>query len=283
MSEFIRLQANGADAYPDASTENTYRPNGTSVESSLVNLESNVTTLGGVAGEAKTLAEQNSVKIATAEQEISDINSSLTANEKQFQFAYDTDKGSYGYMIDGTFKSFSNATGLYEALQYSGLVTEDMTYEEMLETLKNAYPQSKSISSYISGYTVIETIGWNGYSASASNGTMSIRSPYGMGNANGNHKIRFGASIDLTSVKKISFTVSNFAYNGNAGPVCWIGLGSTTTSNPSKSVSFKSNGTYTIDISALSGLCSFIAYAGDCGWGENMYCSYSASNFIAYY
>lgn len=80
MSEFIRLQANGADAYPDASTENTYRPNGTSVESSLVNLESNVTTLGGVAGEAKTLAEQNSVKIATAEQEISDINSSLNSN-----------------------------------------------------------------------------------------------------------------------------------------------------------------------------------------------------------
>lgn len=80
MSEFIRLQANGADAYPDASTENTYRPNGTSVESALVNLESNVTTLGGVAGEAKTLAEQNSVKIATAEQEISDINSSLEAN-----------------------------------------------------------------------------------------------------------------------------------------------------------------------------------------------------------
>ena len=77
MSEFIRLQANGADAYPDASTENTYRPNGTSVESALVNLESNVTTLGGVAGDAKALAEQNSVKIATAEQEISDINSSL--------------------------------------------------------------------------------------------------------------------------------------------------------------------------------------------------------------
>ena len=77
MSEFIRLQANGADAYPDASTENTYRPDGTSVESALLDLESNVNTLGGVAGDAKTLAEQNSVKIATAEQEISDINSSL--------------------------------------------------------------------------------------------------------------------------------------------------------------------------------------------------------------
>lgn len=83
MSEYIRLQANGADAYPDASTENTYRPNGTSVESALVNLESNVTTLGGVAGDAKTLAEQNSVKIATAEQEISNINSSLNLLDKR--------------------------------------------------------------------------------------------------------------------------------------------------------------------------------------------------------
>ena len=89
MSEFIRLQANGVDAYPDASTENTYRSNGTSVESALLALESNVNTLGGVAGEAKTLAEQNSVKIATAEQEISDINSSLSdfkSKTKHYKF-----------------------------------------------------------------------------------------------------------------------------------------------------------------------------------------------------
>ena len=77
MSEFIRLRANGVDAFPDASTGNTYRPNGKSVENALLDLESNVNTLGGVAGEAKTLAEQNSVKIATAEQEISNINRSL--------------------------------------------------------------------------------------------------------------------------------------------------------------------------------------------------------------
>ena len=99
MSEFIRLQANGADAYPDASTENTYRPNGTSVESALVNLESNVTTLGGVAGEAKTLAEQNSVKIATAEQEISDINSSLQ-NENNESFNFGVKDGVRGFFTN---------------------------------------------------------------------------------------------------------------------------------------------------------------------------------------
>ena len=90
MSEFIRLQANGVDAYPDASTENTYRSNGTSVESALLALESNVNTLGGVAGEAKTLAEQNSVKIATAEQEISDINSSLTNGTNIEEYSFNT-------------------------------------------------------------------------------------------------------------------------------------------------------------------------------------------------
>lgn len=77
MSEYIRLQANGVDAFPDASAENTYRPNGTSVEASLVALEGQITTLGGVAGEAKTIAEQNSEKIETVEQKISDIDSSL--------------------------------------------------------------------------------------------------------------------------------------------------------------------------------------------------------------
>ena len=211
------------------------------------------------------------------------LNSSLTANNKTFQFAYDSSKGSYGYLIDGVFKSFSDATGLYEALQYSGLVTADMSYDQMLQALKNAYPAYKSISSYISGCSVIDSKGWNGQSASASNGTMYIRSPYGINNANGYIKIRFGSSIDLTSVKKISFTVSNFAYNGNAGPGCWIGLGSTNANDPSKYVTFTSNGTYTIDVSALSGMCNFLAYAGDCGWGEAMYCSYYASNFTVYY
>ena len=99
MSEFIRLQANGVDAYPDASTENTYRSNGTSVESALLALESNVNTLGGVAGEAKTLAEQNSVKIATAEQEISDINSSLTLDYSQSNLPTDTNLNDFLQLV----------------------------------------------------------------------------------------------------------------------------------------------------------------------------------------
>lgn len=68
------------------------------------------------------------------------LNSSLTANDKTFQFAYDSSKGAYGYLIDGTFKSFNDATALYEVLQYSGLVTADMTYEQMLQALANYFP-----------------------------------------------------------------------------------------------------------------------------------------------
>lgn len=73
------------------------------------------------------------------------LDSSLLANDKKFQFAYDSDNGSYGYLVDGVFKSFSDATGLYEALQYSGLVTADMSYDQMLTALKNAYPAEWNI------------------------------------------------------------------------------------------------------------------------------------------
>ena len=122
MSEFIRLQANGVDAYPDASTENTYRSNGTSVESALLALESNVNTLGGVAGEAKTLAEQNSVKIATAEQEISDINSSLRNIVKSFDYSGTTNSNG-AIVIDNIpsdFYCFITATHNYSA--YYGII-----------------------------------------------------------------------------------------------------------------------------------------------------------------
>lgn len=122
MSEYIRLQANGADAYPDASTENTYRPNGTSVESALVNLESNVTTLGGVAGEAKTLAEQNSVKIATAEQEISDINSSLQTETVVFTPTAGTSNAGIGGCI---YKKCGNIVQIH--LGISGLTKNTLT------------------------------------------------------------------------------------------------------------------------------------------------------------
>ena len=127
MSEFIRLQANGVDAYPDASTENTYRSNGTSVESALLALESNVNTLGGVAGEAKTLAEQNSVKIATAEQEISDINSSLSSLnvwKKETIATFD-----YG-LLEASYNEFLHLV----SIRFSGNATNTPSSEVTVDT-----------------------------------------------------------------------------------------------------------------------------------------------------
>lgn len=69
----------------------------------------------------------------------------LTASDNTpFRFGVTAD-GKYGYIIkDGsgadTVIPFSNKDELYEALQYSGLVTEDMTYEEMLDALKVHFP-----------------------------------------------------------------------------------------------------------------------------------------------
>ena len=147
MSEFIRLQANGVDAYPDASTENTYRSNGTSVESALLALESNVTTLGGVAGEAKTLAEQNSVKIATAEQEISDINSSLEKLIKVKVITLDTTS------ISPNDEAVYYLSQFYAESEYT-IASVDVTYNEVNFS-------SSLVSNFLDDKLYIKNIGSN--------------------------------------------------------------------------------------------------------------------------
>lgn len=74
----------------------------------------------------------------------------LTASDNtRFRFGV-TEDGKYGYIITDeagadTVIPFNSGGGsaesLYEALQYSGLVTEDMTYDEMLEALANYFPE----------------------------------------------------------------------------------------------------------------------------------------------
>ena len=66
------------------------------------------------------------------------------ADGTDFRFGVN-EKGEYGYIVtkDGadTVIPFSNARKLYEALEYSGLVTEDMSFDEMCATLAKAYPE----------------------------------------------------------------------------------------------------------------------------------------------
>ena len=157
MSEFIRLQANGVDAYPDASTENTYRSNGTSVESALLALESNVNTLGGVAGEAKTLAEQNSVKIATAEQEISDINSSLNSlfSSLVTEESGNTTLGS-SYSLSELLNITCTESGLYELILHYECSPRGSSYAVSLEINDDAIYRYQGVSP--TDYAVTNTI-----------------------------------------------------------------------------------------------------------------------------
>lgn len=95
---------------------------------------------------------------------------------------------------------------LYEALQYSGLVTEDMTHKEMCEVLAAKYSESLNLYNYgdectdiTGGYQLFQ----NGTGGSFVNNTnhMTITANAGYG---GN-----GSVIALTTVNKIDLTNYN--------------------------------------------------------------------------
>lgn len=66
------------------------------------------------------------------------------ADGTEFRFGVN-EKGEYGYIVtkDGadTVIPFSNARKLYEALEHSGLVTEDMSFDEICNALASAFPE----------------------------------------------------------------------------------------------------------------------------------------------
>lgn len=95
----------------------------------------------------------------TAQGAIDELNSSLIAdNGTNFKFGYNSNTEEYGYIVTDsegadTFYPFSNAQKLYEALQYSGLVTEDMTFDEMCNALMNYFPMNINLLGNLT-YTV---------------------------------------------------------------------------------------------------------------------------------
>lgn len=73
------------------------------------------------------------------------LNGLIASDNTKFRFGVNED-GEYGYIITGedgadSVVPFSNAKKLYEALQYSGLVTEDMTYDQICEVLCDRFPE----------------------------------------------------------------------------------------------------------------------------------------------
>lgn len=100
-----------------------------------------------------------------------------TSNGMVFQFAYNATTEEYGYMakVEGadTFFPFSNAKKLYESLQYSGLVTEDMSFNEMCEVLATYFPAGYYLYNYGDEHVIIT----GGYSLlSATSGTLTKES-----------------------------------------------------------------------------------------------------------
>lgn len=79
------------------------------------------------------------------EERVGEALSVLSATDgTEFRFGVN-EKGEYGYVVekDGadTVIPFSNARKLYEALEHSGLVTEDMSFDEMCEVLSEYFPE----------------------------------------------------------------------------------------------------------------------------------------------
>lgn len=84
--------------------------------------------------------------------QIDKVNENLTASDgTTFRFGVN-EEGEFGYIVTGedgadTVIPFSNAKKLYEALQYSGLVTEDMSFDEMCAVLAEMYPETFNLLS----------------------------------------------------------------------------------------------------------------------------------------
>ena len=94
--------------------------------------------------------------VAEANSKIQAINNDLTtSNGTAFRFEYNAVTGEYGYMAKvagaDTFFPFSNAKKLYEALQYSCLVTDDMTFDEICNALATEYPVIPEGAIYYNG------------------------------------------------------------------------------------------------------------------------------------
>lgn len=103
----------------------------------------------GIAGTNYTLTEEDKTEISGEVQSIVLSNNLTAADSTVFRFGVDAE-GNYGYIVTDsegadTVIPFSNAEKLYEALQYSGLVTEGMTYNQMLAALAEAFPETYPI------------------------------------------------------------------------------------------------------------------------------------------
>ena len=108
---------------------------------------------------------------------------------------------------------------LYDALQYSGLVTEDMTYNEMCEILKEYFPEAFKLymsSANEGAFDIFQKYNSNGTLTFGNEMTLSQTT--GLGSKT---KI-YSKEVDLTNYKKLHFEHVSSAARGNT--YSWIVL-----------------------------------------------------------
>ena len=140
----------------------------------------------------------------------------LTASDSTpFRFGVTAD-GKYGYIVTDsegadTVIPFSegSADSLYEALQYSGLVTEDMTYEEMLEALSAKYPAKLNLYSGTANEANFKGLACTTWPWSPKEANVVIGEALSVSATPGGGACAYSAAsdiVDFTSWKKLKFT-----------------------------------------------------------------------------
>lgn len=221
---------------------------------------------GGSGGSGIT---DTSLSIAGAAADAKAVGDRLTASDNTpFRFGV-TEDGKYGYIVTDsegadTVIPFSegNADSLYEALQYSGLVTEDMTYEEMLEALSTFFPEIFSLlNDEVSDYTVSRT---GNYVTSTFSKTtdgyfqISVKGPDWNGNYHHQY-IERKEAIDLTRYSKFIIAGTNSVSSG-AGCEVMI-LNASSKAEIAKQAVAGGGFEHTIDVSSINESC-LIKYHG---------------------
>ena len=182
------------------------------IQTNAVNIAGNTTAINA-----------HSVTISNQASQIGQLNGNLTAgNGVKFRFGYSSETKEYGYYVADsagadTFFPFSNAKKLHEALQYSGFVTEDMTFDEICAVLAEKYPNEINI--LLLGFTLSGAM------------TNTSQSPYTfvIDRVGGYHAGNGGAStpnFDLTNYKTLHLngTAQVYVPNDNEGGTTTIEL-----------------------------------------------------------
>lgn len=141
----------------------------------------------------------------------------IASDNTPFRFGV-TEDGKYGYIITDEagadtvipFKSGEgSAEDLYDALKYSGLVTEDMTYAEMLEALRKEYPEKLILYSGTANEANFKGVACTTWPWTPKAAAVSVGSVLTVSATPGGSAVAYSAAsnlVDFTNWKKLKFT-----------------------------------------------------------------------------